>query len=204
MKILPSCKMGSDMKTKSIKSCAFLAVSLTTLVIAHGQNNQNREPAADRSAISQIRDYRKMSRVNKQPIDMVDETKLMCAPPSMMYGPHYDPGVVYYVNDIARDAITTFPSTRVFPVGSIIVKEKQERKTEDSVLIITVMKKIRAGNSEDSWEYKMYDTKTWEEPDGSKLPATSARRTCLECHRQYRSNDYISDKGMALLFGKRP
>lgn len=126
----------------------------------------------------------------------------MCAPPSLVYGPHYDPGVVYYINEIARQGIKTFSDNKLFPVGSIIVKEKQERKTEDSVQIITVMRKVRSGRSEDSWEYKMYDTKKWAEIDFSKQDTNRFNTTCIECHRRYKNNDYVSNKGIELLLGK--
>ena len=190
------------MNTKAIKSYAFLVVCLATVVIAQEHNNQKRETARNGISISEIRDYRKMFRVNKGPVDMVEATKLMCAPPSLTYGPHYDPGVVYYINEIARQGLKTFSDNKLFPVGSIIVKEKQERRTEDSVQIITVMKKIQSGRSEDSWEYKMYDTKKWAEIDFSKQNTTPSNRTCIECHRRYENNDYVSNKGIELLLRK--
>jgi len=149
--------------------------------------------------IGEIKNYREMIRVNQKPIDMVEETKFMCAPPAMMYGPHYDPGVVYYINDIASHGVKTFSEKKLFPVGSIIVKEKQERRTEDSVDIITVMKKVVPGDSEDSWDYKMYDTKKWTEVDSTKPSSHRFNKACIECHRRYKQNDYVSDKGIALL-----
>jgi len=152
-----------------------------------------------------------MFRVNEKPIDMVEETKTTCAPPQWTYGPHYDPGVVYYINELARQGIKSYPETRLFPVGSVIVKEKQERRTDDSVQMITVMKKVLPGRSEESWEYKMYDTKKWVEIGLTKRGATpgaidftlqgvgAVKKTCIECHRRYENNDYVSDKGIALL-----
>jgi len=190
------------MNTRAIKSCTLVVVCLATVVIAREQHNQNRETIRRGISIVEIRDYRQMFRVNKEPVDMVEETKFMCAPPLSMYGPHYDPGVVYYVNDIARQGIKTFSNNKLFPVGSVIVKEKQERKTEDSVQIITVMNKVQSGSSEDSWEYKMYDTKKWAEIDFAKQTSSPLRRTCIECHRRYKENDYVSDKGIELLLGK--
>lgn len=143
-----------------------------------------------------------MLRVNKEPLDMVEETKTMCTLPSSLYGPHYNPGVVYYINEIARQGITTYSDEKMFPVGSIIVKEKQERRTEDSVQIITVMKKLQSTRSDASWEYKMYDTKKWTEIDIPKQTTGPLNRTCIECHRRYKDNDYVSDKGIELLLRK--
>jgi hypothetical protein len=171
------------------------------VLLQHAAEEAN---ARDGISISEIRDYRKLFRVNQEPLDMVESTKLMCAPPSLVYGPHYDPGVVYYINEIARQGIKTFSERKLFPVGSIIVKEKQERRTEASVQIITVMKKIRSGRSDDSWVYKMFDTKKWAEIEPSSRESSPSNRTCIDCHRRYNNNDYVSDKGIELLLEKRP
>ena len=163
------------------------------------QNELQTETVEDGISMSEIRNYRKMFRANTVPIDMVEETKMMCAPPSSVYGPHYDPGVVYYINEIARQGITTYSDKKLFPVGSIIVKEKQERRTEDSVQIVTVMKKVQPSRSDVSWDYKMYNTKEWREIDFPRHSTNPLKRTCIECHRRYKDNDYISDKGIELL-----
>ena len=126
----------------------------------------------------------------------------MCEPPTRTYAVHYDPGVVYYINEITRQGLKTYSQTKLFPVGSIIVKEKQERRTEESVQIITVMKKLHSTRSDVSWEYKMYDTKKWTEIDIPKQTTGPLNRTCIECHRRYKDNDYVSDKGIELLLRK--
>ena len=185
-----------------LKSCAVLLVCLTGVIIAQGQDDQKGETAGNGIPIAEIRGYRRMFRANAEPVDMVEATKLMCAPPLSVYGPHYDPGVVYYINEIARRGIKSFSDNKLFPVGSIIVKEKQERRTEDSVQIITVMRKVRPGRSENSWEYKMYDVKKWAEIDSSKQATGLLNKTCIDCHRRYENNDYVSDKGIELLLRK--
>ena len=98
-----------------------------------------------------------------------------------------------------QEGLKTYSQTKLFPVGSLIVKEKQERRTEDSVQIITVMKKVLPGGAEDSWEYKMYDAKKWKEIESSRQGPNPLNKTCIECHRRYKSNDYVSDKGIELL-----
>ena len=190
------------MKTNAIKLFAIVIVCLASLVVAQEQDKPRKDKAINGLSVSEIRDYRKMIRVNEKPIDMVEQTKMMCAPPLFIYGPHYDPGVVYYINETAQQGIKSFSATKQFPVGSIIVKEKQEQKTEDSVQIITVMKKIRSGTGENYWEYKMYDAKKWTAIDYEKGKANPLTKTCLGCHRHYKNNDYISDKGMELFFKK--
>jgi hypothetical protein len=180
------------MKIKLLNLSTVFMVSLAGIALVQARDNG--------LSVAEVRDYRNMLRVNEKPVDMVEETKLMCAPPLSIYGPHYDPGVVYYINEIARRGISTFPDSRLFPVGSVIVKEKQERRTQDSVQIITVMKKVRQDRAEDSWEYKMYDTRNWTEIDSARSGAVNG--TCIGCHRRYKDNDYVSSKGIQLLLGK--
>jgi hypothetical protein len=61
---------------------------------------------------------------------------------------HHDLGVVYYINETARQGIKTYSEHKLFPVGSMIVNEKQERRTEDNVQIIIVMKKVLPGGED--------------------------------------------------------
>src|SRR5215475_758259 len=190
------------MNTKAIKGYIFIVTCLGAVTFAQERAEQHRVVSGNEISIDEIRDYRKIFRVNEKPLDMVESTKVMCAPPLTVFGPHYDPGVVYYINEIARQGVKTLPSDRAFPVGSIIVKEKQERKTADSVQIITVMKKIRADRNEDSWQYKMYDVGGWKEIGAKNQASSSDRTSCIGCHRRYKENDYVSDKGIELLLGK--
>jgi hypothetical protein len=174
-----------------------LLLFLVAIAVAKNDGKQTSESDA---SVSDIKNYRKMIRVNREPMDMVESTKTMCARPRMIYGPHYDPGVVYYINEIARTGFKAFANTKMLPLGSIIVKEKQERRSDDSVQIITVMRKTRPDLSEESWDYKMYDTKSWAQIDSAKHgPDPNNRATCIDCHRRYQHNDYVSDKGFALL-----
>jgi hypothetical protein len=48
----------------------------------------------------------------------------------------------------------------------------------------------------------MYDTKNWSEIDFPKHTSDLKRTTCLDCHRRYQNNDYVSDKGIELLLSK--
>jgi cytochrome P460 len=189
-------------QSNSLKSAFFLLACIITVALSQEEANRKIDHHKNGISMSDVKEYRKMFRVNEKPIDMVEETKIMCAPPSAVYGPHYNPGVVYYINEIAGQGLKTYLEKKQFPVGSIIVKEKQESKTEDSVQIITVMKKVRAESSEDSWEYKMFDVRKWTEVDPSSQQAASLGRSCIGCHRLYKSNDYVSERGIELLLGK--
>ena len=194
------------MGTRTISLYVLLTVGLIPIALPKGQAHQADVAVSRGITVGEVKNYRQMFRVNEKPIDMDEATKAMCAAPPVNQGPHftyapnYDPGAVYYINEIARQGIKTFSEKKQFPVGSLIVKEKQERKTEDSVEIITVMKKVLPGFSEASWEYKMYDTKRWVEVDSSRQAGSQNNQTCVECHRLYKRNDYVSNRGMGLLF----
>jgi hypothetical protein len=190
------------MRSRALIASTFVLGCIFTIVISQGNVVQKIDDHKNGISISEVKEYRKMFRVNEKPIDMVAETALMCAPPINIHGPHYNPGVVYYINEIARQGLTTYMEKKQFPVGSIIVKEKQERRTEDSVQIITVMKKAHGGSSEDSWDYKMVDVGKWVELDLSKQKVPYLRRGCIECHRRYKDSDYVSSTGIELLLGK--
>jgi Cytochrome P460 len=183
-----------------IKPYLLIFLSFVMIILIQGQAHPNKSTILSNISLSEIKNYRSLIRVNDKPIDMEEATKFMCAYPGTIYGPHISPGIVYYINKKARKGAKKITENKTFPVGSLIVKEKQERKTEDSVKIITVMKKIRAGRGENTWDYKMYDVQKWLEVDASQQVHG---RTCLECHRSYRESDYISSKGMSLLRGEK-
>jgi hypothetical protein len=182
------------------KSFLLIVLSFVMIILVQGQIHLHKVTVNPNISLSDIRNYRSLIQVNEKPIDMQEETKMMCAMPSNFLGPHYSPGIVYYINTIARNGVKTFNDKKLFPIGSLIVKEKQERKTEDSVQIITIMKKVRTGRGENTWDYKMYNVKKWEAVDSSRQVS---RPTCIGCHQRYKNNDYISDKGMSLLRGDR-
>ena len=189
------------MRSKALKSSVFLLASIFTMALSQRESDRKIDNGI---SVGDVKEYRKMFRVNEQPIDMVAETMTMCALPQDVYGPHLNPGVVYYINEIAAQGLKTYPEKKQFPVGSIIVKEKQERRTEDSVQIITVMKKASQGGGEDSWDYKMYDTRKWAEIDLSEQRRPFFVKSCIECHRRYKNNDYVSTRGIDLMLGKPP
>jgi hypothetical protein len=132
--------------------------------------------------------------INPTPMDMQEGSRQLCNDdPSVLLGPHYNPGVVYYANQMAIDGIGKLEAGAAMPVGAILVKEKQEKRTADSVKIITVMKKIKEGRGVDTWDYSMIDVKTW------KPVADVTSESCIECHRGYEKYDSISPQGHYLI-----
>lgn len=182
---------------------AFLTANITVMCFSYSQSKKARPKQKNKSEIAAIKEYRKFFRVNEKPIDMIEATKFLCGR-TMGYDPHYSPGVVYYINDRFRQGLQEFSTQKQFPVGAIVVKEKQEKRTDDSVKIITVMQKIKAGHEETSWDYKLYDVTKWEELDFPQpAPHSLGVTSCLSCHKAYKHNDYISQRGMALMLANK-
>lgn len=204
------------MKTTNLcKLILFLAICSILLSVSFGQEKQSgkslQKSLKRKLKIEDVKSYRTMNRLNFKPIEMDKEASKACSirrPIKLVDpSPHNVPGVVYYINDIAQKSLSTFKEKKEFSIGSVIVKEKQEDQTEDSVKIITVMKKIKTGNQEDSWDYRLYDVTAWQElkqlsfSDKTKATPTHSVK-CIECHRKYKKNDFISSTGMNLFFPK--
>jgi hypothetical protein len=197
------------------KLISLLAICTILLSVSFGQEKQS-EKSLQKSLkrklrIEEVKSYRQMNRLNTDPIAMDKATSNLCGREwASAFDPHYAPGIVYYINDIAQKGLIAFKEKSEFPIGSVIVKEKQEKQTEDSVKIITVMKKIKVGNEEDSWDYKLYDVVNWRELKQfsfryrSKVvtPITRSNK-CIDCHKLFRGNDFISPKGMVVFFPKK-
>jgi hypothetical protein len=182
----------------------------SALSISFGQGKEVEKSFSRKLRVNDIKFYRQMNRVNRKPVVMDEATSKLCGRQLVVLvdaSPHSVPGVVYYINDIAQKGLGTFKEKKEFPIGSVIVKEKQENQTEDSVKIITAMKKLKAGNKENSWDYRLYDVTAWQElKQLSFSTRTKATPTpsvkCIDCHKRYRENDYISPTGMYLFFPK--
>ncbi len=196
------------------KLISVFAICAILLSVSFGQekqvDNSLQKSLKRKLRVEDVKSYRTMNRLNFKPIVMDETASKLCRRMDIIVindSPHYAPGVVYYLNDIAQKGLSTFKEKKEFPVGSIIVKEKQEKQTEDSVKIITVMKKIKANNREDSWDYKLYDVVAWQELKQLTFSSRNKRDStptvkCIDCHRKYRENDFISPKGMSLFFPK--
>jgi hypothetical protein len=183
---------------------ALLTFSVTVMCFSYSQDDKAKPKKENQIELAEIKKYKDFLRVNKKPIDMEKASIPLCGRSFISDGPHSNPGAVYYINELTQQGLQEFSTKKQFPVGSIVVKEKQELRTDDSVQIITVMKKVKAGQKESSWEYKMYDVKKWEEIDYAKIAPRSFGITgCLSCHKGYKDNDYISPKGMALMLANR-
>lgn len=82
------------MRSRALIASAFVLGCIFTMVLSQGNTGQKIDDPKNGISINDVKEYRKMFRVNAKPIDMVKETMIYCAEPRMHVGPHYDPGVV--------------------------------------------------------------------------------------------------------------
>jgi hypothetical protein len=94
-----------------------------------------------------------------------------------------------YANDLARKAYSRYggPDFAVFPVGSILVREKLMRSNSDKPQLLSVMIKRENGFNPDGGDWSFLIT------DGAatKVKQRKKKGDCLECHRWMGSHDFV-------------
>lgn len=102
--------------------------------------------------------------------------------------PHNDSnsfGVVY-ANELARQAYAA-SGKAVFPVGSILVREKLAQSNSDKPQVLTVMIKRENGFNPKAGDWSFLTV------DGAatKVKARKKGGDCLECHQSARARDFV-------------
>ena len=97
---------------------------------------------------------------------------------------HLQPGNVF-ANEPAHQTVTN--KLEKFPEGSIIVREKPGKASEELPELLAVMIKHRAGFNPDGgdWEFLLIDG------SGTKIRLRQKQGQCLDCHRSQRDNDFV-------------
>jgi hypothetical protein len=86
--------------------------------------------------------------------------------------------VTVYVNDLGKKAMVA-EKTPIFPVGSVIVKEKLTKPESKSPELMTVMVKREKDFNPDcgDWEFLVFNG------DGKQVTARGKIESCANCHR---------------------
>jgi len=140
-----------------------------------------------------IAGYKQWTRVNAEPQVVASQIAIQCAAPTLAQrqledgNPHRDKLIVVYVNEVGRAAMME-QKKPVFPVGSIVVKEKLTTKESAVPELLTVMRKREAGYDPErgNWEYLVFDG------PGKVLQASGKLEKCQGCHQLEKNTDYIS------------
>jgi hypothetical protein len=135
--------------------------------------------------------YLEYTRLTREPHRVAPLTAALCTtmPPSRdkldeekaLTGPHHMARVHLYANVGASAAIDS--NVKVFPAGSVIVKEKLGQSGEVSGVGGMIKREAGYDPANGDWEY-FYQGK-----DGPF--ATGRIRTCIECHRRAQATDHV-------------
>jgi hypothetical protein len=168
-------------------------LTLTNLVWIAVQSESQPLPAGHQGSesgiSSEIAGYRNWQKANAAPVWYDSSIAAMCAaatPQSSPRGPHSDKFILVYVNETGRESLLR-QKTPVFPVGSIIVKEKLASADSQSAELLTVMLKRESGFNPDSgnWEYAVVDG------TATKVIAQGKLVNCQSCHVARKPTDFV-------------
>ena len=142
--------------------------------------------------IEKLRGYRKWIRVNPEPLFLDHEIASLCVTPSpqqvavSMNNPHDRKFFTVYVNAAAETTMMT-GTPPVFPVGSIIVKEKLPSEKSKSPELLTVMIKREAGydSANGDWEYLVLNGAA------SQIESRGKLESCQSCHSHRKETDFV-------------
>jgi hypothetical protein len=150
-------------------------------------------PSAPPEKPISVSGYRTWVRVNPKPHPVISRLALLCRSltpeenAEIASNPHNDKFVTVYVNKIAQSAML-YQKKPVFPLDSLIVKEKLPGPDSTSPELLTVMRKREKGYSPEAgdWEYLVLDG------TGKKIQARGRLENCQSCHQQWKETDYVS------------
>ncbi len=165
---------------------AALLLALTPLVWSRGASSETTNlPFLTRTRVGE---HRKWTRVNPTPARIAALNAALCvAPPyAGLPSPHSDKYLTVYVNDIGKNAML-WQRHPMFPVGSVIIKEKNPRADGSAAELMTMMVKREKGFNPPGgdWEYAVVDGKA------AFVQAQGRLATCQRCHLYQRGQDYI-------------
>jgi hypothetical protein len=141
---------------------------------------------------SEVAGYKNWTKVNDKPQLIFRDFAGLCRAPTKMNEKmaasiHNDKYIVVYVNSTGKDEMLT-KKNPVFPVGTVVVKEKLSLDDQQTPELLTVMIKREKGfNSEvGDWEFMTLDGQASEVTSKGKL------ENCQSCHIGYKETDFIT------------
>ncbi|MEY4485113.1 MAG: hypothetical protein RL693_2565 [Verrucomicrobiota bacterium] len=110
------------------------------------------------------------------------------------YGPHVDGVIRIYMNDSAQNTFLT--TSKNYPVGSVIIKEKiwGHTKTGEPDLGGMIKRKHSEKPSVDDWEF-FYK-------EAGKKPSSARMESCKDCHANAASKDFVFGNWLELSLKK--
>ena len=135
-----------------------------------------------------LKNYRAWTKVNPKPALFGGTARFLCLMPSRYFDPSEHKGkfITVYVNEIGKSAMMT-QKQPVFPVGTVIVKQKMKTEDPKTTEISTVMVKRGAGYNPGNgdWEYAVIDAGVTKTTGEGKI------EHCQKCHMTVSNTDFV-------------
>jgi hypothetical protein len=129
-------------------------------------------------------------RITDNPVQMAPFVAGRCAPtPAQLVGipdPHLEKFAHVYVSPDGEAAMRT--SGGIFPEGAIILKEKFSDATGTNTELFTGMIKREVGYNPECGNWEFFTLPG----DASKISARGKIQNCMECHKAYKSSDFVT------------
>lgn len=142
--------------------------------------------APEPDLVARLDGYTSWGKVNAEPFKMAPAVSVLCAAPATQLANPHDAYIDVYVNDAGREAMLS-ATPEVFPVGTIIVKEKRTDVSAASPELLTVMIKREAGYNPEvgDWEFAVMD-------GAARTVRESGRiESCMSCHVTQKAADFV-------------
>ena len=176
--------------------CLVLLASIRLTCVGEAQ------PLADTMLLKFAQGRTNAVRITEKPVKMYDRVALLCYFPladmrvwaktnalgQRLENPHEHKYAHVFVSTNGATAMRT--NSAVFPVGSIIIKEKfsdlEGKKTE---LFTGMVKRENGYNSKcGDWEFFTLSA------DAVKVTSRGKLQSCIDCHVEYKESDYVTKK----------
>lgn len=186
------------MKTSRFLTLCGLLVTSGGVVLAANALAQGKPTSKKLSArkVPAVSNYRNWTLANAEPHYVDARPAAACAPanfensksaaPSRSENPHAGKWIRVFVNEVGRVPLLE-QKVPVFPVGSVIVKEKLPQKDSENPELLTVMIKRAAGfdAKNGDWEYYALNGTATQTYSSGKLA------NCQACHIPQKENGYV-------------
>lgn len=158
--------------------------------------NANKTPAKILDATGEIVGYKSWTKVNEKPEIVESKLAILCTRPTQAQidsdakNLHNDKFINVYINDIGKNEMMT-KKNPVFPVGTVIVKEKLTTSESKEAELLTVMIKREKNYNPNigDWEFLTFNGA------GTETTARGKLENCQACHLVEKSTDYVSRRG---------
>lgn len=166
----------------------FVAFALAVLSLGGAADDEQK---SDDELLKLAQNRNQLERITADPVVMFPQVMLLCRPPTTaaekdLPNPHSGQSVHVYASP---DAVAPmWDLYGVFPVGSILLKQKLDPENSSKATLFTGMIKRDKGFFPDGgdWEYFTLDGEL------SKVTSRGKLETCAACHRDFAEWDFVS------------